>query len=109
MSPNPIQISGSFSMISVGISHTCAANDYVNCWGDNSYGQVGAASFSFATPTTTITGIPYFNHSAAVAAGGNHSCGIFGGGVYCWGDNTYGQLGDNTTQNNYLPVTVKFP
>lgn len=44
-----------------------------------------------------------------VAAGGDHTCEISptgGGEVYCWGDNTYGQLGDGTTISRGHPVTA---
>jgi len=35
----------------------------------------------------------------AVAAGARHSCAIAGGQIECWGNNAYGQLGIDSTQN----------
>lgn len=42
-----------------------------------------------------------------LAAGASHSCGLAdSGAVYCWGDNSFGQLGDGGTATTALPVKV---
>ena len=42
-----------------------------------------------------------------VAAGRWHTCGLTTDGrAYCWGDNTYGQIGDGTTLDRRTPHAV---
>jgi alpha-tubulin suppressor-like RCC1 family protein len=44
---------------------------------------------------------------AAIEIGGSHSCAITtSGSAKCWGENTYGQLGDGTTANKLTAVVV---
>jgi alpha-tubulin suppressor-like RCC1 family protein len=50
------------------------------------------------------------NDPMDVTAGGQHACAIFtDGGVWCWGRNEHGELGDETTTNRTQPVRVSVP
>ncbi|MNL05868.1 Regulator of chromosome condensation (RCC1) repeat protein [compost metagenome] len=62
------------------------------------------------TITTPILGSSFsgVNGATSLAAGGYHICGLFNGGVKCWGDNTFYRAGNLLTDIIYqVPTDVK--
>jgi alpha-tubulin suppressor-like RCC1 family protein len=60
-------------------------------------------------PSVSFTGfIPVTGgEHHAIAAGIAHTCAITPeGGVQCWGNNDFGQLGDGTNKGSNVPVNV---
>jgi len=93
--------------VAAGVSHTCALTSLgaVQCWGDNTYGQIGDGTLTERLTPVTVSGLA--SGMVAVAAGGSHSCALTtGGAVWCWGHNDAGQLGDGTTTDRTAPVAV---
>jgi alpha-tubulin suppressor-like RCC1 family protein len=78
-------------------------------WGSNSLGQLGNnGSASSSVPVAvTNTAVLADQSLLAVATGSAHSLALCADGtIAAWGNNTYGQLGDNTTSNSNVPVAV---
>jgi hypothetical protein len=76
------------------------------CWGDNDVFQAGLSSPStLASPTLALAGESGYT---ALAGGGAHFCGARAAAkeVKCWGSNSKGQLGNNSTTNSASPVTI---
>jgi len=101
--------------VDVGDDHTCArlSTARVRCWGDNDNGQLGNNSvLDSDVPVTVLNlagGGPLTGVSTVVA-GDDHSCArLANGQARCWGDNDNGQLGNNSTADSDLPVTVLNP
>lgn len=83
--------------LALGQSHTCALTPFdVVCWGDNTFGQLGnGAIASLSTTPVAVSALsPVPIPSAISSGGGQHTCAIKGPLVECWGDNTFGQLGN---------------
>jgi alpha-tubulin suppressor-like RCC1 family protein len=93
--------------VDAGSNHTCAlkSNGGIRCWGYDNAGQLGDGGTANQNKPVAVTGLD--NGMAGVAAGGSHTCVITGdGGVKCWGDNSFGQLGNGTRTSSFTPVDV---
>ena len=98
----PVMVNGglAFQKMSLGWYHTCglttAGEAY--CWGWNFYGQLGIDRTSDfrsgeSSPVPVATPLRF----ASISAGRDHTCALTPEGIaYCWGLNTFGQLGDGT-------------
>ena len=87
----------------------CAvASGKAYCWGSGVDGQLGKTTTSnSSTPTAvTDTGVLAGKTVTAVAGGYFNHCVIADGGVYCWGNNVHGQLGNGTLVAATAPVAV---
>jgi len=106
----PVDVYGLSSnavQISAGWNHTCVVmqSGGAKCWGVNLYGQLGDGTTVTSNVPVDVSGIS--TEGARVSAGGMHSCLLLTtGGLKCWGDNTYGQLGDGSNDPSLTPVDV---
>jgi alpha-tubulin suppressor-like RCC1 family protein len=106
----PVSVNGLASGASVlnpGGSHTCTLNAAIGvmCWGYNGYGQLGDGTTTDRHSPVTVTDLA--SGVRGVSAGLTHTCALKTNDVMkCWGFNYYGQLGDGTTTNRLVPVTV---
>jgi alpha-tubulin suppressor-like RCC1 family protein len=100
--------------ITAGYDDTCALDSTgaAYCWGYNASGELGDG-------TTNNSGVPVAVDTYGVLAGKTlsqitigyfHACALdTAGAVYCWGDNSYGELGEaifGTNASSSVPVAV---
>lgn len=119
--PTPVNVVGlatGVQMIEAGGHHTCILSETggVQCWGDNSQGQLGNGRLVNSTAPVNVDGL--MNGVTLIAAGvgsvreleafvGAHTCALTtSGGVKCWGDNDEGQLGEGKTIDRDTPADV---
>ena len=106
----PVQVSGLTSgalSVSVGSDSACAvtAGGGVVCWGYNNLGQLGNGSTTNSSVPVQVTGLT--SGVTSVSVGYQAACAVTaGGGVVCWGNNAYGQLGNNSGTPSSVPVQV---
>ncbi|MBK8169822.1 MAG: hypothetical protein IPK60_05710 [Sandaracinaceae bacterium] len=94
--------------VEVGYSRICvlrAAGEML-CWGDNSSGQLGVGSYD---PVTDPTNIAYFSDvvQASITQGASSCIRRASGQVACFGDNSWGQLGDGSYNGAAYPVIAR--
>ncbi len=107
----PKKVAGLSNAVAIGAGalHTCALiNDgRVRCWGDNLEGQIGDGTQDMQVLPVNVNGLNVGSGVAALSLGAFHTCALISGGsVRCWGDNWAGQVGDGSTTDQLVPVTV---
>ena len=107
---SPVDVSGltdGVIAIAAGHLHTCAltTGGRVKCWGGNSTSQLGDGTTVEKHSPVDVSGLT--SSVTAIAAGYDFTCVLKAeGGVMCWGNNDFGQLGDGTTILRATPVDV---
>lgn len=101
--------------LTMSTRHTCALTFPNNmdlgaarCWGSSALGRLGEATNMNIGDDETLTQSPSpATQLIDLAAGSDFTCGVtrFGGKILCWGDNTRGQLGDDSVD----PVAARAP
>jgi alpha-tubulin suppressor-like RCC1 family protein len=91
--------------------HTCAltSDGTAACWGYNIAGQLGNNTLTDSAVPVTVdaSGVLAGKTITQVITGSYHSCVMTSSGTTaCWGNNIYGQLGNNTLTNSPVAVTV---
>jgi hypothetical protein len=104
------------AVIGAGVgSHTCVllADGVVKCWGANLSGQLGLgdALARGDAPGEMGANLPAVDLGAPateLSVGGSHACALLQtGGMKCWGNNSYGQLGlGDTTHRGDQPAEM---
>jgi alpha-tubulin suppressor-like RCC1 family protein len=94
--------------IAAAAQHTCMLDreGAVWCWGSNEQGQVG---MPLSTENINImpTRVENLTDVRAIATGGQRSCALrTNGEVWCWGENTTGQLGVSPNPDRHVPAIV---
>lgn len=123
LTPVAVQLASGGSLsgvesISAGLSHSCAvtSSGAAYCWGSNMYQELGSSAatggsnFSAYPVRTARASTTPMSDAVGISAGDYYTCAMrSSGAVACFGDNTYGQIGNGSsgTPANQGPETVE--
>lgn len=121
-STSPVQViagaqagSGSFTgatfISSEGAFSLALTADGLYSWGNNSFGQIGDGTTTTAVAPTRVLGGAQggtnLSNVTMVSAGWFQAIAVTSSGVYAWGLNSQGELGDGTTSGTGIPLPVR--
>lgn len=99
----------SWTGVSVGWSFTAAlrTDNIIYTWGAGSSGRLGTGLTTDRSNPVTLGGAFATSSFVSVSAGALHAASIrSNGSLVTWGNNSTGQLGDNTAINKSTPVVI---
>lgn len=94
-----VDLGGSAVKVVAGGLHTCTLLDSgtIRCWGDGQQGQLGYGNATVVgddESPAALGDVPVGGAVVGLTAGWQHTCAVlYGGGLRCWGDGSFGQLG----------------
>ncbi|HZQ95904.1 MAG TPA: hypothetical protein VFA67_12900 [Candidatus Sulfotelmatobacter sp.] len=114
--PAPVTLSTTIyiqcvTQVAAGDGHFLALANAADlfAWGSNSSGQLGDGTTVSRTTPERVIFPPSVVSITQIAAGALHSLAFTNDGLYAWGHNSQGNLGDGTPENRLLPVKVQLP
>jgi alpha-tubulin suppressor-like RCC1 family protein len=111
--PQPVAGDMSFTVLTASGAHVCGltAEGVAYCWGGNESGETGTgtAGPSVLTPMPVQTTLRFMRVSAEGSGNWpNSTCALTANGeAWCWGNNSFGQLGSDTTTDVASPIRVQ--
>lgn len=116
---NPVQVGTATNWIAASISNEAggsgdacgiqgsSGSGSLWCWGKNNYGEDGLGTTTQEKVPVQVTAVSG-NWSAVSMGTYNYAdaCGVNTSTLYCWGQNGYGEDGNNTQTENNAPVAV---
>jgi cysteine-rich repeat protein len=106
---DPVQVTPGtlWKDVSAGLAYTCGVRQDGSlwCWGDNTHAQLGdKTTDAKSTPVAVLVSGETWT---MVAAGVSHTCALAtSGSLWCWGDNSAGQLGIGSNDPRESPAAV---
>lgn len=100
-----------FASVSSNYKHSCGltSGGQAYCWGENAAGQVGDSSVVDRNAPVAVMQLGGLTF-ASLSTGSDHTCALdAAGNAYCWGGDTYGQLGNGAGAASRIPVAVSMP
>lgn len=92
-----------------GVDHSCAiGSGQLRCWGENGDGQIGNGNKGTDVKNPeVVTGFPNNVTINDADGGARHTCAVLSNtSLYCWGDNSLGQLGTGNTVGTRLATVA---